>query len=133
MSNVLTHTWNSRLNEAVEVFFVHENSVPGLGPGGPKHVNNESAWYGAAHWFQYLFTPKVTGVYRAEIFRDQNGAATGNGRHVLRDDRRRDLQAEALALDPARGPVRLGPVHQAIQRRDAGSQLTLAVDVIFQF
>ena len=74
MSNVLTHSWSSKLTEAVEIFFVHENLVQGLGPGGPTHVNNESAWYGACHWYLYQFTPKLTGVYRAEIFHDQNGA-----------------------------------------------------------
>ena len=72
----VVRTWSDKLTEAAEVFFVHETNVPALGPRGS--VAPESAWYGAAHWFLYNFHPKVQGVCRAEVFRDQNGAATGS-------------------------------------------------------
>lgn len=76
LSTVLTHNYNAKLTEALEVFFVHETNVAGLGPHGS--VNPESAWYGGCHWFLYQFTDKVQGVWRSEIFRDNNGAATGS-------------------------------------------------------
>ena len=76
LSTVVAHNYNPRLTEAAEVFFVHETNVPGLGPGGS--VARESSWYGASHWLLYQFTDKVQGVWRSEIFRDNNGAATGS-------------------------------------------------------
>ena len=76
MSTVVTHNYNARLTEAAEVFFVHETNVPGLGPNGT--IGKESAWYGGCHWFLYQFTTKTQGILRTEIFRDNNGAATGS-------------------------------------------------------
>jgi Putative beta-barrel porin-2, OmpL-like. bbp2 len=133
MSNVVSHSWSSKLTEALEVFFVHENLVQGLGPGGPTHVNNESAWYGACHWYLYQFTPKVTGVYRAEIFRDQNGAATGSADNYYE-------QTIGLIFKPKpwiwlRPEARYdwAQFHTPFNDGTRGSQLTLAFDVIFQF
>ena len=96
-------------------------------------MNKESAWYGGAHWFLYQFTDKVQGVWRAEIFRDNNGAATGSADNLLRDDPGGRLQAEALALDPPRGPVRPGRSTTPFNDGTRSSQLTLAFDIIVQF
>jgi hypothetical protein len=74
MSNVLTRKWSDKLTQASDVFFVVEPNVPGLGRGGRPR---DSAWYGFANWFLYEFDPKLTGVWRAEIFRDEAGAAIG--------------------------------------------------------
>jgi maltoporin len=133
MSNVLTHTWSSKLTEAVEAFFVHEKLVQGLGPGGPTHVNNESAWYGACHWYLYQFTPQLTGVYRAEIFHDQNGAATGSADNYYE-------QTVGLIYKPIpwiwlRPEVRYdwAQFHKPFNDGTRRSELTLAFDVIFQF
>jgi Putative beta-barrel porin-2, OmpL-like. bbp2 len=133
MSNVVSHAWSSKLTEAAEVFFVHENLVQGLGPGGPTHVNNESAWYGACHWCLYQFTPKLTGVYRAEIFRDQNGAATGQADNYYE-------QTIGLIYKPkpwiwVRPEARYdwAQFHTPFNDGTRGSQLTLAFDIIFQF
>jgi hypothetical protein len=133
MSNVLSHTWSSKLTEAVEVFFVHENLVQGLGPGGPKHVNNESAWYGACHWYLYQFNSKLTGVYRAEIFHDQNGGATGTPDNYYE-------QTIGLIYKPKpwiwlRPEARYdwAQFHKPFSDGTRGSQLTLAFDIIFQF
>jgi hypothetical protein len=133
MSNVLTHTWSSKLTEAVEVFFVHENLVQGLGPGGPTHVNNESAWYGACHWYLYQFNSKVTGVYRAEIFHDQNGGATGSADNYYE-------QTIGLVYKPKpwiwlRPEARYdwAQFHKPFNDGTRGSQFTLAFDIIFQF
>jgi hypothetical protein len=35
-------------------------------------------YHGFVNWFLYQFTPKVTGVWRSEIFWDPYGLATGN-------------------------------------------------------
>jgi hypothetical protein len=133
MSNVVSHSWSSKLTEAVEVFFVHENLVQGLGPGGPTHVNNESAWYGACHWYLYQFTSKLTGVYRAEIFHDQNGAATGSADNYYE-------QTIGLIYKPKpwiwiRPEARYdwAQFHAPFNDGTRSSQLTLAFDVIFQF
>jgi len=133
MSNVVTHAWSSKLTEAVEVFFVHENLIQGLGPGGPTHVNNESAWYGACHWYLYQFTPKLTGVYRAEIFHDQNGAATGLADTYYE-------QTIGLIYKPKpwiwlRPEARYdwAQFHTPFDDGHRGSQLTLGFDIIFQF
>jgi hypothetical protein len=74
MSNVLVHNWNDRLTEAAEFAFVAEGNVLGLGPGGSAIGAN---FYGFCHHFLYQFHEKLTGVFRAEIFRDNNGLATG--------------------------------------------------------
>ena len=131
LSTVVTHNWSDRLTEAAEVFFVHETNVPGLGPNG--RLNGESAWYGGAHWFLYNFTPKLQGVYRAEVFRDQNGAATG-----VADT----LYEMTLGLPYKPRPwlwIRPEARYDWAQFKTPfndgtrGSQLTLAFDIIIQF
>jgi hypothetical protein len=133
LSNVIAHSWSLKATEALEVFFVHENLVQGLGPGGPTHVNNENAWYGACHWYLYQFTPKLTGVYRAEIFRDQNGAATGSADNYYE-------QTIGLVYKPkpwiwVRPEARYdwAQFHTPYNDGTRGGQLTLSFDVIFQF
>ena len=51
-----------------------ENNVPGLGRGG---TNQNASWYSFGNWFLYQFNEKLTGVWRSEIFRDNNGIRTG--------------------------------------------------------
>ena len=131
LDTTVTHTWSDRLVEAAEVFFVHESDVPGLGPHGS--VSPESAWYGGAHWFLYNFTDKVQGVYRAEVFHDQNGGATGVA----------DTYYEmtlGLPIKPrpwlwVRPEARYDWAQSQHPFNDGtrGSQLTLAFDVILQF
>ncbi len=70
----MTRQWSDRLTEVAEAFVFSETNAPGFGPGG---TNRNIAWYGGAHWFLYNFTDKMMGTWRAEIFRDNNGAATG--------------------------------------------------------
>lgn len=130
-SNVLTHTWSDKFSEALEVFFVHEPNVPGLGKGGG--VARESAWYGASHWYLYQMTPKVQGVYRAEIFRDQNGGATGVA------DTYYEMTVGAVYKPKPwywiRPEVRYdwAQFKKPFEDGTRGSQLTLAIDVIIQF
>lgn len=73
-SNVLVYQWNKRLTQADEIAFMTEGNVLGLGPGGSAIGAN---FYGFCHHFLYQFNEKLTGVFRAEIFRDNNGLATG--------------------------------------------------------
>ena len=37
-----------------------------------------AAYHGFVNWFLYAITPKLTGVWRSEIFWDPYGLATGN-------------------------------------------------------
>ena len=70
----LVHHWNDRLTQVGEAFFFTESNVLGFSPPlGPRRT----AWYGAANWFLYDFTAKLQGTWRTEIFRDDDGAATG--------------------------------------------------------
>jgi Putative beta-barrel porin-2, OmpL-like. bbp2 len=130
-STVLTHNYNARLTEAAEVFFVHETNVPGLGPNGS--VGKESAWYGGCHWFLYQFTDKVQGVWRSEIFRDNNGAATGSA------DNYYEVTLGAVYKPRpwlwVRPEARFDRAQYTHPFNDGtrSSQVTLAFDIIIQF
>ena len=50
------------------------NHLDPLVPGRPR---GHASYYGLAGWFLYEFTPKLTGVARTEVFRDNNGLLTG--------------------------------------------------------
>ena len=129
---VVTHKWNDRLTQASEAFFIIDTDV--VQTNG--NVLREASWYGYANWFLYTFDSdeKYTGVWRSEIFKDTKGTATGVADDLLRDDPGPGLQAETLALVPSRSPVRLGAVHQALQRRHPrAASSPLAIDVIVQF
>jgi len=133
LSSVLTHKWGGRLNEAAEVFFVHETNVQGLGPGGPRHVNNESAWYGFAHWFLYTFNDHVTGVYRAEVFRDQNGAATGVADTLYEMTVGAIIKPKTWLWFRPEARYDWAQFKKPFDDGTRGSQLTLAFDVIVLF
>ena len=56
-----------------------EKNVPGFGPGGTP---NDAEWYSFGNWFLWQFWKKddrdiMTGVWRSEVFRDNNGIRTG--------------------------------------------------------
>lgn len=75
-TTVVTHRWTDRFTEIVETDEAFENNVPGLGPGGTQQ---NASWYGLCNWFLYQFgdSDTLTGVWRAEVFRDNNGIRTG--------------------------------------------------------
>jgi hypothetical protein len=78
-STVLTQKWSDRLTEAIQTDQVLDKNTPGFGPGG---TNQSTSWYSLAHWLLYGFddaleTARLTGAWRFEVFRDNNGAATG--------------------------------------------------------
>lgn len=71
-STVVTRKWGEekRWTQAMEVAFVTQDNVVGFGPrGSPGRIG----YYGGAHWLLYELTPKLTGVSRLEVFRDNNG------------------------------------------------------------
>jgi hypothetical protein len=74
LTGVLIHQWTERLSSVVDGDFGYETAVPGVGPGG---VTTNGAWYGLASWTLYGLTEHLTGVYRAEFFRDERGVRTG--------------------------------------------------------
>jgi Putative beta-barrel porin-2, OmpL-like. bbp2 len=71
---VATHNWTDKLTHAAELFFVVNPKVP-----FPDRTVKDTTWYGFTNWFLYTFdeAQKYTGVWRAEIFNDPQGAATG--------------------------------------------------------
>jgi hypothetical protein len=72
---VLTRKWTKKLTQATDICFIIDTRVP-LSDGT---VAKEASWYGYANWFLYTFDKgeKLTGVWRAEIFEDTKGTATG--------------------------------------------------------
>jgi hypothetical protein len=73
-TGVLIHEWTDKFTVIVENDEGVESNIPGLGPGGST---TNSQWYGLAGWFLYKFHEELTGVYRAEVFRDNHGVRTG--------------------------------------------------------
>ena len=73
-STVLTHKWTDDLTMVIEADLATVNQLAPLLPGMPE---GHASYYGLAGWFLYAFTDKVTGVARAEVFRDNNGLLTG--------------------------------------------------------
>jgi hypothetical protein len=130
LSSVLVHHWNDKLTEAAELAYVTEANVLGLGPGG-KAVRAE--YYGFAHHFLYEFHEKLTGVFRAEIFRDDDGLATGFATTFS------ELTLGAI-IKPRpdlwiRPEIRYDWAQNVRPYNDGtqSGQLTLAVDAIIQF
>ena len=79
ITNVLTHKWSDKLTQVLESDIAWETNIPfaqDLGLSG--NFNRQNAqWYGFGNWFLYGFNEKLTGVWRSEIFRDNNGVRTG--------------------------------------------------------
>ncbi len=132
LSSVLTHNYrNDKLVEAAEVFFVHETNVPGLGTGGT--LGGESAWYGAAHWYIYNIAPKLQGVWRAEIFRDQNGAATGQADNYYEMTLGAPYKPKPWLWIRPEARYDWAQYHHPFNDGTRSSQFTIAFDVIVQF
>ncbi|ODU02176.1 MAG: hypothetical protein ABS79_00785 [Planctomycetes bacterium SCN 63-9] len=129
-SNVLVRQWSDKLTQAAEVTVVTEGNVLGLGPRGRPI---RGTYYGFCHHFLYQFHDKITGVFRAEIFRDGNGLATGF------DDTFNELTLGAIYKPRPnlwiRPEIRYDWAQFTHPYDDGtrGGQLTLAFDVILQF
>ena len=66
---VLTHKFTDKLTYVLDAAFSHINGVPGIG---------STNWYGAANYFMYAHTDKLTSTFRAEAFEDTDGFRTGS-------------------------------------------------------
>ena len=73
---VLTYKWTDKLTQALETDHVFDPEI--LGYGRNPYVPHSAAYHGFVNWFLYQITPKLTGVWRSEIFWDPYGLATGN-------------------------------------------------------
>ena len=73
---VMTYQWTSKLTQAVETDDVFDPRI--LGYGAHPYRPTSAAYHGLVNWFLYELTPKLTGVWRSEIFWDPYGLATGN-------------------------------------------------------
>ena len=131
LSTTGTHKWNAKLTEAAEVFFVHETNVPGLGRNGT--VARESAWYGFTHWFLYDFSDKLQGVYRAEVFRDNNGAVTGSADNYYEMTLGLPYKPKPWLWIRPEARYDWAQFKTPFNDGTRGSQLTLAFDIIVQF
>jgi Putative beta-barrel porin-2, OmpL-like. bbp2 len=76
-TTVLTHKWSDKLTQVMETDQGWERSIPGLASGGANGAPRSDQWYSFGNWFLWQFHEKVTGVWRAEWFRDHGGARTG--------------------------------------------------------
>ena len=78
-TTVLTHKWSEKLTQVMETDQAWETNVPfALGNSNTGGFNRHNAqWYSFGNWFLYQFNEKLTGVWRSEIFRDNNGVRTG--------------------------------------------------------
>jgi Putative beta-barrel porin-2, OmpL-like. bbp2 len=76
-TTVLTHKWSDKLTQVMETDQAWETNVPfALGNTGGFNRHN-AQWYSFGNWFLYQCNDKFTGVWRSEIFRDNNGVRTG--------------------------------------------------------
>jgi hypothetical protein len=128
--NVATHQWSEKLTQAIEFSAAFEQNTPDAGPGGTAR---DTRWYGGANWFLYQITPKLTGIWRTEVFHDGSPFVTGQSDTYYAFTlgalyKPRDwlwLRSEAR-YDWAQ-------YHTPFNDGTRGSQLTLGVDVIVLF
>ncbi len=76
-TTVLTHRWNEKLTQVIEADQGWEPNVPGLASGGLNGAPRNARWFALGNWLLYQATPKLTGVWRSEVFWDPTGARTG--------------------------------------------------------
>jgi hypothetical protein len=81
-TTVLTHKWSDKLTQVIETDQGWELNVPGLASNIQDGVVQNGAaksaqWQSFGNWFLYSFSDKLTGVWRSEVFWDQQGSRTG--------------------------------------------------------
>ncbi len=77
ITTVLTRKWTDKFTQVLETDQAWETNVP-FALGNTDGFNRHNAqWYSFGNWFLYSFNEKLTGVWRSEIFRDNNGVRTG--------------------------------------------------------
>ena len=116
LSLVVTHQWTDKLTEVAETDHVWDPKIIGFSFNGkPSPI----AYHGLVHWFLYSFNDKLSGGWRAEVFWDPYGAATGSRSTFYETSLVLDRKAQTLALDQGRSPLRLVAVHTPVQRWNA--------------
>ncbi|OJW22667.1 MAG: hypothetical protein BGO49_01415 [Planctomycetales bacterium 71-10] len=132
-----THKWNDKLTQVVETDQGWERSIPGLGSGGQNGAPRDATWFSFGNWFLYEFNPKLTGVWRSEVFWDPQGARTQkmvNGQFV--GDRFYEMTVGAIYKPHPNLWIRpearydWSQYHAAYTDDTRKSQFTLAVDAI---
>ena len=127
---VATYKWTDKLTQASEIFFIVDPKVP-----FPNRTVKDTTWYGYANWFLYTFdsSAKYTGVWRAEIFNDPQGAATGVA--GLYDEMTLGLIYKPKPWLWIRPEARYDwtPYSKPFSDGTRSSQFTLSFDVIVQF
>ncbi len=91
-TTVLTHKWTDKLTQVVETDQGMERSIPGLASGGQNGAAKSAQWQSFGNWFLYNFNDKWTGVWRSEVFWDQQGSRTG----TLKGDRYYEMTVGAI-------------------------------------
>ncbi len=78
-TTVVTHKWgeSGKLTQVIETDQAWEQNVPGLANNGLTTASRNAEWYSFGNWFLYNVTPKITGVWRSEVFWDPTGDRTG--------------------------------------------------------
>lgn len=132
-TTVITHKWTEKLTQVVETDQAWELNVPGLASGGANGAPRTAEWFSIGNWFLYQLGPKLTGVWRSEIFWDPTGARTGYA------DTYHEMTL-GLIYKPKdfiwiRPEARYDWAQSGTPYNDdtRSSQLTLACDVIFLF
>lgn len=148
-TTVLTHKWSAQLTQVMETDQGMERSVPGLGATDINGIPVNAApanenWYSFGNWFLYNFSDKLMGVWRSEVFWDEEGgrAAKLAGRSIQTrpvGDRYYEITLGAR-IKPydwlwVRPEIRYdwSQYHPAYNNNTRKSQLTMAFDVILFF
>jgi hypothetical protein len=144
ITTVLTHLWSDKLTQVIETDQGWERSVPGLASGGRNGAAKSEQWQSFGNWFLYQFTPKLTGVWRSEVFWDQEGGRVNFLQRVGRADQFVGDRYYEMTLGAIYKPcpnLWIRPearydwaqFHTPYNDGTRGSQLTLAFDVIVLF
>jgi Putative beta-barrel porin-2, OmpL-like. bbp2 len=132
-TTVITHKWTNKLTQVIETDQGWELNVPGLASAGSNGATRTAEWFSFGDWFLYQIHPKLTGVWRSEVFWDPTGDRTGYA------DTYQEITL-GMIYKPRdfiwiRPEARYDWVQFGTPYNDGtrSSQLTLAFDIIFLF
>jgi hypothetical protein len=131
VDTVVSHKWNKRLTQASETFFITDTDV--VQTSG--NILREASWYGYTNWFLYAFDDKekYTGVWRAEVFKDAQGTATGNADTYYEMTLGLVYKPKPWLWIRPEARYDWAQFTKPFSDGTRGSQCTVAVDVIVQF
>jgi len=129
-TTVLTHKWNKKLTQIVETDQAQEQNVPFLDRG---RRSQSAEWYSIGNWFLYQFDDKLTGVWRSEVFRDDDGARTGVADTFYEVTLGLIYKPKNYLWVRPEARYDWAQFKEPYNDGTRGSQFTLAVDVIFLF